>query len=176
MNIETTMSEPALFEEIRQTIDNMRAKAHAEAVILVDIGGQLMMESSVSSGGSATVLAALAASDYAATQRMAELLGLKREEFGITTHEGEKKTLHLMAVNEDILLLTVVSPKTPTGFVRLLARQATKKLSDVFSRPVEKRSESAGILSDRLSDGILQMLDQSVRSSEEDDPNIQSGG
>jgi predicted regulator of Ras-like GTPase activity (Roadblock/LC7/MglB family) len=75
-------------------------------------------------------LAALAASSFAATRQLAEVLS--EREFTLLFHEGKESNLHVVQVTEQILLLIAFGRETQVGRVRLYTRRALEVLKPVF--------------------------------------------
>jgi hypothetical protein len=75
-------------------------------------------------------LAALAASSFAATRQLAQLLS--ERQFTLLFHEGQEANLHVVQVNEQILLLLTFGHDTQVGRVRLYTSRAVEALKPVF--------------------------------------------
>jgi hypothetical protein len=73
------------------------------------------------------VLSALAAGNLSATKEMARLVG-EPARFKLLLHEGEKRSVYLSDVGEELVLITVFSNDIPIGLVRLGTQVAIQKL------------------------------------------------
>jgi hypothetical protein len=71
-------------------------------------------------------LAALAASSFAATRQLAQILS--EREFTLLFHEGKEHNLHVMQVTDHILLLITFGRETQVGRVRLYTSRALEVL------------------------------------------------
>ncbi len=126
------MSRLALSEEHSERVDKVLTelitKTNARCAILADISGQLLATTGRTKGLDATVLAALIASNVAATAEMARLLG-ERRHFQILFHQGEEQNLHLNTIGTSFLLAVVFSVNVQIGLVRLFSTKAVDALA-----------------------------------------------
>lgn len=124
------MLTPGTFEHVEVELRDFRQSAKARAVFLVDMNGQLMAQAGDASGLDMVSLAALAASNVAASQALADLLG--ESAFKGVILEGEQESVYIFPVGANALLAVAFDNQTSVGLVRLRARGAALKLAAIF--------------------------------------------
>jgi predicted regulator of Ras-like GTPase activity (Roadblock/LC7/MglB family) len=75
-------------------------------------------------------LASLAASSFAATQQLANILD--ETEFTLLFHEGKALNLHVSQVSDQVLLIVTFGRETQVGKVRLYTQRAIDVLKQIF--------------------------------------------
>jgi predicted regulator of Ras-like GTPase activity (Roadblock/LC7/MglB family) len=99
-------------------------------VALVSTSGQPITTSPPETHPDTLSLAALAASSFAATRQLANVLS--EREFTLLFHEGRESNLHVVQVTEQILLLITFGRETQVGRVRLYTGRALEVLKPIF--------------------------------------------
>lgn len=121
-------------DEQMQMVDGVLAKLQrvsgSKFVALVSTSGQPITTSPPDVQSDTLSLAALAASSFAATRQLAEVLS--EREFTLLFHEGQESNLHVMQVTEQILLLITFGRETQVGRVRLYTSRALEVLKPIF--------------------------------------------
>lgn len=118
---------PAQVERIEQVLDELRTKTRASYVFLADISGQLIQARGITGTTDLTTLAALTASNMAATAEMARQIG-ENQPFRLMFHEGSRRNIYLSQVGESFLLAVVFDAEVQIGLVRLFSKRATEEL------------------------------------------------
>jgi predicted regulator of Ras-like GTPase activity (Roadblock/LC7/MglB family) len=121
---------PIEFEQVEQVLIRLCQQVEASTAFLADISGQLLCQVQTRPGADTTILAALAASNLAATAEMGRLIG-EPERFRTVLHEGVNHSFHIAIVNNTFLLAVVFAPAVPVGLVRLFTKQAVLQLMNV---------------------------------------------
>ena len=122
-------------------------------MLLADISGMLIMEKGKDVGLDTTALAAVTASNVAATAEMARQMG-EPAPFSYLFHEGERRNIYISPVAETFLLVIIFDEMTQVGLVRIFARLAVDELLEVASE-LEPWLERAGSVVDREFGGAL---------------------
>jgi predicted regulator of Ras-like GTPase activity (Roadblock/LC7/MglB family) len=120
-------------EQIRLVDDvlaKLRRVSGSKFVALISTSGQPITTSPLDVESDTLSLAALAASSFAATRQLAEVLDEK--EFTLLFHEGRESNLHVVQVSEQVLLLITFGHETQVGRVRLYTTRALEVLKPVF--------------------------------------------
>lgn len=121
-------------DEQMRLVDDVLAKlrrvAGSKFVALISTSGQPITTSPVEVESDTLSLAALAASSFAATRQLAEVLS--EREFTLLFHEGRESNLHVVQVSEQVLLLIAFGRETQVGRVRLYTTRALEVLKPVF--------------------------------------------
>jgi predicted regulator of Ras-like GTPase activity (Roadblock/LC7/MglB family) len=131
---------PGTVQRIETELRGFRQVAKARLAFLIDRNGQLLGQAGDASGVDTTALAALTASNIAASRAIAELMG--EQEFTGILHEGENDHLHISLVGPAAILLVLFDAETSIGLVRLRVRKTAQRLAAVFAeRDANEREE-----------------------------------
>ncbi len=146
-------------EEISDSLNSLQWETEASCVLLADITGQLIEERGNTAQMNTAVLSALAAAELAATKEIARLVGEKAR-FKMLLQEGEKQSIYLSDVGEELVLVTVFDNETPIGMVRVFTKQTVDRLSEILekARVEERDDEGKGKDKDNLTDDFGQLL------------------
>lgn len=130
------------------------SESNARAVFLLERNGCAIASAGEIEGTDATALASLAASNVAATEGLAQLVGERN--VANLYHEGEKDSLHLTTVGNHLIILVVFDERSSHGLVRLRVRKASNDLGGVFEMARERsRRLGAGSGDDGLDFGEI---------------------
>lgn len=110
----------------------------ARSVFLVDKIGQLITACGHTSNVDTTSLASLVAGATAATGGLAKLLG--EEEFPSHYHQGERDSLYIALIGEQLILTIIFDNRSTEGLVRLRVKRAESELEQVFDDLKKKAS------------------------------------
>lgn len=135
----------SLVDEVLAKLQRVSGSHYAA---LVTTSGQPITTSSAAIHSDTLSLAALAASSFAATRQLAEVL--HEREFTLLFHEGKESNLHVVQVTEQVLLLITFGRETQVGRVRLYTSRALDVLKPVFER-AEEDLEGRAIVDDQYS-------------------------
>ncbi len=111
---------------IDAVLERLRAVSGSQFAALISTSGQPIAVSPSDARPDTLSLAALAASSFAATRQLAQILS--EREFTLLFHEGKEANLHVMQVNDHILLLITFGRETQVGRVRLYTSRALEVL------------------------------------------------
>jgi predicted regulator of Ras-like GTPase activity (Roadblock/LC7/MglB family) len=111
---------------IDAVLERLRAVSGSQFAALVSTSGQPIAISPRDVRSDTLSLAALAASSFAATRQLAQILS--EREFTLLFHEGKEANLHVMQVTDHILLLITFGRETQVGRVRLYTSRALEVL------------------------------------------------
>ena len=113
-------------------LERLRRVSGSKFVALVSTSGQPITTFPPDIHSDTLSLAALAASSFAATRELAEVLS--EREFTLLFHEGKESNLHVVQVTDQVLLLLTFGRETQVGRVRLYTSRALEVLKPVFER------------------------------------------
>jgi predicted regulator of Ras-like GTPase activity (Roadblock/LC7/MglB family) len=130
--------EHARLSRIAQTLLD---QANASFVGLIDRNGQPLGWCGELPDADRTALASLAASNVAATESLAEMIG--EPAFSALYHEGEREHLHMSALGRIAILVVAFNERSSLGLVRLRVRQVTDDFEQVLDE-MESRSRRPG--------------------------------
>jgi predicted regulator of Ras-like GTPase activity (Roadblock/LC7/MglB family) len=132
-------------DEQMKAIDGVLSKLQnvtgSHLVALVSTSGQPITVCPPDSQSDTLSLAALAAGSFAATRQLADVL--KEREFTLLFHEGTESNLHVIQVNEQILMLLTFGHETQVGLVRLYTTRALAVLKPIFERAQDADSDES---------------------------------
>jgi len=120
------------FEQINAILEKLQEKTKCTAAILSDISGLVIAHKGTMNVGSYSILSALTAANYAATNEIAGLIG-ESEGFKMHYHEGPELNLYVTAAKNQFIFVIVFSKETTFGMVRVLSTKVVKELTEVFS-------------------------------------------
>ena len=148
-------------EKIDKCLERLHWETEAQCVLLADVTGQLISERGATGNMNTAVLSALAAGELAATKEMARLVG-EEARFRMVLHEGNRNSVYLSEVGEEMLLITVFNNRTPIGMVRAFTREVVGELLDILS-PSEGKDDQEDVFDDLdslLADEIESSLEE----------------
>lgn len=98
-----------------------------QSLLLIDMAGNILI--SLNDGKAkhdVYSLAALSAGNFGAVSEIAKIIG--EADFSLLFHKGEKESIHLSRVAEDLLLITVFGKAVSLGYLRLKVAEVIKKI------------------------------------------------
>jgi predicted regulator of Ras-like GTPase activity (Roadblock/LC7/MglB family) len=93
---------------------------------IVDSSGNLIAEGGKFPPDDIFPLAALLSANFAATERIAKLIG--EEDFTLLFHKGSKFNIHFGRISRDFILVTLFSNDVSLGLVRLGSSRAIEQM------------------------------------------------
>ncbi len=121
-----------LVERIEKVLDELQSKTGATYVFLADVSGQLIHARGRTGSTDIVALAALTASNMAATSAMARMIG-EPERFRLLFHEGQRENIYLSHVGDSFVLAVVFDTKVQIGLVRIFSKYAVEELTILAS-------------------------------------------
>lgn len=131
-----------LLEQIEKILDELQSKTGATYVFLADISGQLIHAQGRTGPTDVVALAALTASNMAATSAMARMIG-EPERFRLLFHEGQRENIYLSHVGDSFVLAVVFDTKVQIGLVRIFSKRAVEELTDLAAAFESAQSSSS---------------------------------
>lgn len=127
------MAKPLVLPEeqvlkIQSILDELQGKCKSDYVFLADVSGQLIQARGRIGSMDIVALAALTASNMAATTEMAKRMG-EAKGFRLLFHEGEHENIYLSHVGASFMLAVVFSSDVQIGLVRLFSKRAVEELA-----------------------------------------------
>lgn len=121
---------PKDVQRMHLVLNQLLLRADSQGCMVCDFSGHVLTEVGFDCHDP-MLISALGAGVFAASRELARLLG--ENEFSSVIHQGEKRSLFICAVNNDILLVTVFSNSASVGLVKLYARPAVAELRALFA-------------------------------------------
>jgi predicted regulator of Ras-like GTPase activity (Roadblock/LC7/MglB family) len=141
---------------IEAVLERLRAVSASKFAALVSTSGQPIAVSPRDARSDTLSLAALAASSFAATRQLAQILS--EREFTLLFHEGKEANLHVMQVTDHILLLITFGRETQVGRVRLYTSRALEVLKPALET-AENTTEDERVVNREMSMEIDAAID-----------------
>src|SRR5580765_2656077 len=122
---------PVLTIQDVATLDGVLAeflkKTEADLTVVIDRGGNVISQYGDMTAIDVTIIAALAAGSFAATQELARRIG--EVEFNALYHQGNGSHIFMNSVDEDTIMITVFGSRTTVGLVRFFATGAAQNVA-----------------------------------------------
>lgn len=108
-------------------MERLLQESGAHAALLVDRGGQLLVQAGDPPAFDATTFATLTAADFSANDQLARLLG--ETDFTSLFHQGERESMLVADVARRAILVVLFDSRTTLGLVRLRLRPVVDDLA-----------------------------------------------
>ncbi len=145
-------------EQIQSILDELVMRVRATYVFVADISGQLIMARGRASSTNIAELAALTASDMAATTEIAHRIG-ESKGFRLLFHEGDHQNIHLSHVGGSFMLAVVFGSEIQIGLVRLFTKRAVDDLSAILEAKEDVATNVPSVTEADFSAALEQELD-----------------
>ena len=126
---------------LRRGMERLLQESSAHCALLVDKGGQLLVQAGQRAAFDATTFATLTAADFSANDQLARLLG--ETDFSSLFHQGERESMLVSDVARRAILIVLFDARTTLGLVRLRLRPAVEELSRIV-HAMTSRDAQAG--------------------------------
>jgi predicted regulator of Ras-like GTPase activity (Roadblock/LC7/MglB family) len=122
-----TIEDVAALEDV---LSDFLAKAEADLTVVIDRGGNVISQCGDMNALDVTIVAALAAGAFAATQELARRIG--EVEFNALYHQGNGNHMFMNSVDEDTIMITVFGARTTVGLVRFYSSSAAQSVAGLL--------------------------------------------
>ena len=122
-----TIEDVAMLDAV---LEDFLKKTESELTVVIDRGGNVISQSGDMNAMDVTVIAALAAGSFAATQELARRIG--ELEFNALYHQGNGSHMFMNSVDEDTIMITVFGTTTTVGVVRFYATSAAQRIAAIL--------------------------------------------
>lgn len=139
--------------KIEDCLERLLHRSRAICILLADITGQLISEKGKDDDLDTAALAAVTASNVAATAEIARQMG-ETSPFSYLFHEGKRRHIYISTVGQTFLLVIIFDEMTQIGLVRIFARLAVDELLQL-APSLEPWLETASDVVDREFGGAL---------------------
>ena len=127
---------PPLIQEDVETLDgaldDLLLKSEAAAALVIDKGGPLISQRGTFDRFDTTTISALAAGSFCATQAIADLLG--ESQFASIYQQGERHSLLLSNIDENVLLIVIFKASLSVGIVKYYAADTVRRIMEQLQR------------------------------------------
>lgn len=116
--------------QLLNALEDLLEKSEASFAMVIDRGGAILSQhGTLPPATDPVTIAALAAGSYAATSELAARIG--EAEFSVLHQEGRENQILMMAVDEDVVLVTTFGPQTTLGLVRFYSAGAVARIAEI---------------------------------------------
>ena len=125
--------------QINSHISRLLKESDAKCGLLVGKDGRTIAKQGFVRTMDTEQLGALVAGAFAATSRVAELIG--EPEFSVMFHQGKHDHIHIVLVDDRTLLVITFDERTTVGMVRLVSKAIAESLvavmTEIYANPAE---------------------------------------
>lgn len=130
-------------QDIESLLASFLAETRSTCALLLDRTGQILTTLGDTGGIDTISFASLAAADYSAGDRMAELLG--ETECASLYHHGERQSMFLADLSGWAILAALFDQRTTLGMVRVKTKGIVSRFSAVFEE-IARRGPSGPVV------------------------------
>ena len=116
--------------KLEQILSTELLEHGVDHAFVVDSSGNLITEGGIFPPEDIMPLAALLSANFAATERIAKLIGEK--DFTLLFHKGSRFNIHFGRINQDFILVTLFNNEVSLGLVRLGSMKAIEQILPVL--------------------------------------------
>jgi predicted regulator of Ras-like GTPase activity (Roadblock/LC7/MglB family) len=116
--------------KLEQTLNKELLENGVDHAFIVDSSGNLITEGGKFPPDDIMPLAALLSANFAATERIAKIIGEK--DFTLLFHKGSKFNIHFGRINKDFILVTLFGNEVSLGLVRLGSSRAIEQMLPIL--------------------------------------------
>lgn len=118
--------------ELEQLLNELVGRARVRCAFAIDRAGRVLAAAGDVDGLDVIGFASLAAADFAASDRLAALLG--EDEFTTLYHHGAERSMFLADIAGRAVLAVLFDTRTTLGMVRIQTRSLVPRFSDHLRR------------------------------------------
>ncbi len=117
-----------LLDEIREHLQKEMVEEGIRSVLIVDKAGTLVINMGNKTDLDAVSLAAVAAANFAATERIANLIG--ERDFVLLFYKGHTESFHFTRAGKDYIIVTIFDNALSLGLLRLKISEVSQFLEE----------------------------------------------
>jgi predicted regulator of Ras-like GTPase activity (Roadblock/LC7/MglB family) len=119
-------------QRLNQAVEDLMVQAEAEAVLLMDTGGNVISHTPYRDDSLIQTIAALGAGSFSATRELAVMT--EETAFSSVVHEGETTSTYIQSLPYDCLLVVIFRKQTTLGLVKLYAQKSAGELKPLLKQ------------------------------------------
>ena len=127
-------------DALRRGMERLLQESAAHSAMLVDRGGQLLVQAGTRPEFDATTFATLTAADFSANDQLARLLG--ETDFTSLFHQGERESMLVADIARRAILVVLFDSRTTLGLVRLRLRPVVEDLTRVVEAMMARDAQA----------------------------------
>jgi len=148
-----------LFIRMDDCLERLLERSRAVCVLLADISGQLLVDKGKDAGLDTAALAAVTASNMAATAEMARQMG-EATPFSYLFHEGQRRSIYVSKIAESLLLVIIFDEMSQVGLVRIFARLAVNELLGIAAELEPWLEKASSAMDQEFGEAVAEGLDK----------------
>lgn len=121
-------------------LSDLAVQSEANAVLLTDVGGNILASVTKTGEGAIATIGALAAGSFAATRELAAIVG--EPSFHAIHHQGENTGIYMQSATPQFLIVVLFDRTTTAGLVKLYVGRTIQELRPLLAK-VEGQSVEA---------------------------------
>ena len=129
-------------ESLGRILSGLNKECEANAVVVADIGGNILAQDTHLEERVIETVAALAGGSFSATRELAHVIG--EPGFKAIFHRGRKSGILIQALRGDFLILVLFGENSIEGLVRLCLKKVTPQIETILDETEGQTAESAG--------------------------------
>ncbi len=150
-----------VYHGITRVIRELAAKTGARSVVFCESNGYAVTKTGNTEGLDLAAVASLAANNFAATSRMANMLG-ERDSFKYLYHEGENTNLYISNVGFDFILIVIFEVDVALGMIRIYTRKTISELTTLLQSTKEEEHRTKEIIDSEFKSLLTEELNRSL--------------
>lgn len=132
---------PEQMSRIHDLLADLNRRTPAKFSLIADAAGQSIACEGEIGGVNIVTLAALVASDLAASQEIARLTG-ELDNYQLVLREGKRTHTLISEAGPHFLIFAQIQSDVSLGWARTLIREAARKLLEIVATPIEDKSKA----------------------------------
>lgn len=125
-------------DKLSRVLQDLQVRSESSACLICDNSGYVLAQEGVKQQDS-MLISALGAGVFSASRELAILLG--EDQFSSVFHQGEKESIFISAVNEEVLLVTIFSNDSSVGLVKLYAQPASRAIASIVGEARQREEQ-----------------------------------
>ena len=127
-------------DALRRGMERLLQESGSHSALLVDRGGQLLVQAGDRPEFDAVSFATLTAADFSANDQLARLLG--ETDFTSLFHQGERESMLVADIARRAILVVLFDSRTTLGLVRLRLRPVVEDLTRVVEAMMARNAQA----------------------------------
>lgn len=139
------------FTRVSAVLKGVYQRTKCTGILLADMSGLVIAHNGILHPSTVSMITAVAAGNYAATNELARLIG-ETNGFTMCFHEGKNNSIYLTGLDESFLLGIVFGTNQTFGMIRVLAQKAGEQLLPILHLPPEQGSQQVELVKREVDD------------------------
>lgn len=151
-----------IYNGITEIIQNLAINTGAKSVVFCESNGYAVTQVGNLKGLDLPAIASLAANNFAATSKMADMLG-ERGSFKYLYHEGEHTNLYISNIGFSFILIIIFEVDVALGMVRIYTKKTIESMMELIRTAKEEEDNAKEVLDKEFKSLLSAELDRSLK-------------